>query len=129
MIEVKITADTVYALAEQVITFSGPFAAMLVQPGVMAAVEQAVEQAVNTGPPQTNMFPPSDNIGSDETVTRAAAFDYEKDVKPRASAVVKRIGMEQTKQLLAAGFGVKRPIDLKPEQFAQFMSETEKLVS
>jgi hypothetical protein len=126
-VELKFTGPDVETVVADAIKFVGPFAAMvLVAPEeddkAMAPLQTAIP---DPAPVPADIFPPSDNVGTEPI---AVDYDYEVHVKPRANELVKKLGMNETKKFLQR-YNVKRPVDLKPEQFAAFMSDTESLVS
>lgn len=55
-----------------------------------------------------------------------AALDYEKDVKPRVLQLSKEKGRDPTVALLQR-FGVQKATELKPEQYARFISDIDRI--
>jgi hypothetical protein len=101
-------------------------------------LDELVKEAVSiVGMAEADLFPATDQVGdkAEPKKTRAKkpdapvnpVFDLEKDLRPRTKALV-AVGKITELKALFERFGCDSVGKLKPDQFADFMSESEKLL-
>ena len=112
----------------------------VLQAAVSAAVAQegAVKYAAITVPPTSvavapDPFPPSDDVGTEPEPATVVELGYSKaDVRQRCDAILAKLGNTdgvKVIQKLFAKFGAKSLPQLKSEHYAEFMADSEGLLS
>lgn len=79
-----------------------------------------VDKAVADAKPETTGTQPADDADDD------AVLDYDKDVKPRLLAVIKKVGKEKVLALVET-YGVKRADAVDPAKFSDMLAKAEAL--